>query len=328
MIEWKLTPEDVARIRFAISPVLELVLSLVVLRAPARHSLHLPWIRWARSQLDDLKLEELLALIPVEGITADSLTPPPTTPRPDIAEELDIIRQTSPDRVVGDLADIPGLPDHIARQVSADPAGATARLAETMDVYWSRVLARHWPAIRATLEADVLWRSRELSIGGMRSVFADLHENVIWRGDKVVATDPWSYSGNLTGEGIVLVPSAMAWPSIRKMVAPHQPMIVYPARGLAELWDATPAPPPDTLTALLGRTRASLLAGLAEPSTTTVLARRLAVSPGAVSQHLSVLLASGLVSRTRLAGSVLYVRTPTGDRLADSGSGGQTRGTH
>jgi hypothetical protein len=41
VIEWRLTPEDVARIRFAYSPLSELVLSLIVVRAPARHALHL-----------------------------------------------------------------------------------------------------------------------------------------------------------------------------------------------------------------------------------------------------------------------------------------------
>jgi DNA-binding transcriptional ArsR family regulator len=74
--------------------------------------------------------------------------------------------------------------------------------------------------------------------------------------------------------------------------------------------------PSEDLTALLGRTRARLLIALAEPNSTTALARRLAVTPGAVSQHLSVLRSSGLVTRTRVAGSVLYRRTPKGDTLA------------
>ncbi|QUQ64598.1 helix-turn-helix domain-containing protein [Kutzneria sp. CA-103260] len=42
---------------------------------------------------------------------------------------------------------------------------------------------------------------------------------------------------------------------------------------------------------------------------------RLAVTPGAISQHLAVLLANGLVTRTRVGGSVLYHRTPRADAL-------------
>jgi DNA-binding transcriptional ArsR family regulator len=44
------------------------------------------------------------------------------------------------------------------------------------------------------------------------------------------------------------------------------------------------------------RARCRLLAALAEPATTTDLARALDVTPGAVFQHLGVLRAAGLVS--------------------------------
>jgi DNA-binding transcriptional ArsR family regulator len=107
----------------------------------------------------------------------------------------------------------------------------------------------------------------------------------------------------------------MAWPTVRKLVEPYQPMIVYPARGIATLWETGAPASSEDLTALLGRTRARLLIALAEPNSTTALAKRLAVTPGAVSQHLSVLRSSGLVTRTRVAGSVLYHRTPKGDTL-------------
>lgn len=99
--------------------------------------------------------------------------------------------------------------------------------------------------------------------------------------------------------------------------ARYQPMIAYPVRGVATLWETTPPPPPDALAALIGRTRAGILTTLAEPATTTALARRLRLTPGAISQHLSVLNASGLVSRTRVAGTVLYRRTTRGDALTE-----------
>jgi DNA-binding transcriptional ArsR family regulator len=54
---------------------------------------------------------------------------------------------------------------------------------------------------------------------------------------------------------------------------------------------------------------------LAEPATTTSLAGRLGLTPGGVSQHLSILNASELVARTRVAGMVLYSRTTRGDTL-------------
>jgi len=318
MIEWRFTPDDVARIRFAFSPLLELVLSLIVLRAPARHSLHLPWVRSVRPLLTDLDLSELFALIPVQGISADFLTPPPTSPVPDLAAELDLVRHIPESQVLADLVDVPGVPDPILERIRNDPRGAAVRLAESLQAYWDVALEPYWPRVRALLEADVLWRSRRLAMGGTHAVFDDLDETVTWHGDRLSATDPWTYSGALSGEGLLLVPSAMAWPTVRKMVAPYQPMIAYPARGIATLWETEAPESPEALTALLGRTRARLLVTLAEPSSTTALARRLAVTPGAISQHLSVLRSSGLVSRTRVGGSVLYGRTPTGDTLAAS----------
>jgi DNA-binding transcriptional ArsR family regulator len=66
---------------------------------------------------------------------------------------------------------------------------------------------------------------------------------------------------------------------------------------------------------LIGRTRATILMALAEPATTTSLAGRLGLTPGGVSQHLSILRASELVARTRVAGTVLYSRTTRGDAL-------------
>lgn len=315
MIEWRFTPEDVARIRFAFSPLWELVLSLVVLRAPAQHSLHLPWVRSVRPRLTGLDLSELFALTPVRGIVADFLSPPPTSPLPDFAAELELIRDTPKKRILADITDVPGIPKTIAARIREDPRAAVNRVANSLQAYWDLALAEFWPRIQALLEADVMWRSRRLAIGGAHALFEDLHETVTWQGDRLSATDPWQYRGSLSGEGLLLVPSAMAWPSVRKMVEPYQPVIAYPVRGIATLWETGDPPSSEALRALLGRTRAQLLTALAEPSSTTVLAGRLAITPGAVSQHLSVLRASGLVSRTRVGGSVLYGRTTRGDTL-------------
>lgn len=315
MIAWTFTPDDVARIRFASSPLCELVLSLVVLRAPARHSLHLPWIRSVRPKLAKIDLTELFALTPVQGVVADFLTPPPTSPLPDFAEELDLARHTPADQVVADLADVPGMPRPIRDRIRADPEGAVQRITETLQAYWDLAFADSWPRMQALLEADVLWRSHRLAVGGAHALFEDLHETVSWRDGQLTATDQWNYSGSLSGEGLLLEPSAMAWPTVRKMVEPYQPMIAYPARGIATLWETGDPPSSEGLTALIGRTRARLLSALGEPNSTTALAKRLAVTPGAVSQHLSVLRSSGMVTGTRVGGSVLYRRTPRGDAL-------------
>jgi DNA-binding transcriptional ArsR family regulator len=86
---------------------------------------------------------------------------------------------------------------------------------------------------------------------------------------------------------------------------------------VAELWENTMAEQPDPLSALVGRTRASLLAILAVPGTTQ-LAERLELSPAAVSQHLKILKDAALVSAHCRGRMVLYQRTPAATTLLEA----------
>jgi hypothetical protein len=62
---------------------------------------------------------------------------------------------------------------------------------------------------------------------------------------------------------------------------PWQPTLIYPARGIAGLWQPPAGQPPAALARLLGRTRAKLLLALAEPASTAVLAAASARAPAA-----------------------------------------------
>ena len=118
------------------------------------------------------------------------------------------------------------------------------------------------------------------------------------------------------------MPSAFNWPSVSVMLdPPWQPTLIYPARGVAALWHSPAAAPPVTLARLIGRTRAKLLLALAEPASTTALARRYGLSPGTVSEHLGALRDAGLVSASRARHQVLYERTPLGIALAGAQAG-------
>jgi DNA-binding transcriptional ArsR family regulator len=112
----------------------------------------------------------------------------------------------------------------------------------------------------------------------------------------------------------VLVPSVFAWPRVYvKTAEPWIPVVRYPARGVGALWEPDHAP--HELAAVLGRTRARLLALLETPSTTNQLARALHAAPGGISAHLSRLVTAGLASKVRVGREVYYARTARGDRL-------------
>ncbi|WP_433478243.1 DUF5937 family protein [Spirillospora sp. CA-142024] len=320
MIEFVFAPEDVARVRFAFSPLWEMVRSLRVLTDPSGHALHLPWVRTVRPRLRGLGLEPLQEVVQPAGYIPDFLTPPPGTPLPELGAELEIVRATPPEVVAAELrwTTRGRRPAQARLAMAADPERTLAHLADLLERYWEVAMEPFWPRVRDLLEGDVLRRAGALTAEGAAGVFGDLHGAVTWRAGTLTVDRPWRFRGELAGRGILLVPSAFVWPKVSVMVPPYQPMLSYPPRGVATLWE-TGRPDDDragALAALIGRRRAELLSALATPASTTDLARRTGVTAGAVSQHLGVLRACGLVIGHRMGRRVLYVRTAAGDALA------------
>ncbi|MFC5182079.1 ArsR/SmtB family transcription factor [Actinomadura harenae] len=325
MIEFVFTPDDAARVRFVFSPVWEAVGALRVLAGPSLRALHLPWLRAVRPRLDGLDLDLLRAFVPATGYVPDFLTPPPSTPLPDFAAELETVRATPRNVVVEELlwTGSQGMPpnpcgsDHppLAR-LDADPDAILDALAEQLEVFWRVAVRPYWGRIRELLEGDVLRRTRALTERGAAGVFADLHETVTWGDGALRINRPWTYHGGLAGRGLLLVPSVFTWPRVQVVPPPYQAMLSYPVSGVATVWESRPGPRAGALGALVGRARAEILHLLDAPSSTTELARRLGVTPGAVSQHLAVLRSCDLVTGHRMGRRVVYVRTPTGDDLA------------
>ncbi|MBO8183879.1 ArsR/SmtB family transcription factor [Streptomyces spirodelae] len=314
--EFDFSSADLARLRFAFSPVSEAVASLRTLQDPGRHALHLPWIRAVRPRLAGLDLRLLLALVPLGPYIADFLTPPPVRPLPDVAAELEFVATADPDEAAREAGRVPGADTPPVREFLADPAAGVVRAADELRRYWDAALAEFWPQIRGLFEAEVLRRSRQLAREGAGVMFNDLHPNITWtQGCLRVRTKAWRRSGPLDGDGMVLVPSVFHWPDTLVMAEPYQPNLVYPVPGVGTVWSQGVVPTPDALGALIGHTRARVLVALGGPATTSILARRLAMAPGAVSQHLKVLHESGLITRKRSGREVYYERSQLGHSL-------------
>ena len=198
-----------------------------------------------------------------------------------------------------------------------DPAATLALLVTQMRALWDAVLAPWWPRISALLESEIASRARRLVAFGGQAAFTDLHPTVSWdRGDLIVhPTRKPPADVDLVGRGLLLIPAVFTWPAVwPRTDPPWDPALVYPPPGIADLW--TPdAEAGDALEALLGRRRAQVLRLLDRPAATLELARRLGVSPGSVSGHLTTLRRVGLVMRRREGRRVVYARTTTGDDL-------------
>lgn len=314
MIEYELSADDLAETRFAISPIQELVCSLWALRDPSRYTLHLPWRRAALAALDPDDLALLLSLVGTSRALPDFLTPRPATFSPHLADQLDQVRRTPSGLVERDL-----VATHAPGPVPAVLRAATlSDLADLLERYWSATMAGDWPRMRLVMEADTTYRARQLAVGGARLLFADIHPNVSWadgavRIEKMIGR----HRVSAAGRGLLLLPSVFAYKAVPPMSRAEPPWLAYPARGIATLWQSAVPPGPEVMAALLGPPKAKLLQLLAEALPTVELARRLGVTPGAVSQHLQVLHAGGLVTRVRDGRHVLYRRSPLGNRLVE-----------
>nr|WP_062339937.1 DUF5937 family protein [Herbidospora sakaeratensis] len=316
-VEWLFTPGDVARSRFAFSPMWEVIASLRAVQGAALHTAQAPWLRAVRDRLGALGLGELTGLVPAAGYVPDFLTPTPDIHQPDFAAELARVRATEPGVARAEVARSAPRSAGMAARFDRDPAGALAWVGDALESYWTLVFEEFWPKVRGILEADVLYRSRRLAEGGVRDLFAGLHPSVSWHGDRLIADKGCIHWGELGGAGLVLLPSVFQpLDRVSVMHAPYRPMLVYPARGMGNLWQRGPDEVPGALSALIGRTRARILTALELPASTSGLARVMELTPGAVSQHLTVLSDGGLVSRQRLGREVLYQRTAIGDALA------------
>jgi hypothetical protein len=318
MVTLRLGPEDVANVRFAISPLMELNNSVRALEHPEASVLHLPWVAATRSRVADLDMALLHALHPRKAYTPDFVDPPPSSPLGELEDELAEMLATPPDRVRFELRrayERRAVPD-VLQPLLRDPARELPALAGLLRAYWERALEPSWPRVRALLEGDILHRARQLADGGARRLFADLHPEVSLADDTLRIAMPYEVDADLGGRGLLLVPSAFTWPRPAVSVdPPYAPFLVYPARGVGALWEPGRTAPPAALAALLGARRASVLSALGAPRSTTELARALDLAPGSVSQHLSVLREAGLVHAHRAGRSVLYARSDRGEAL-------------
>jgi DNA-binding transcriptional ArsR family regulator len=314
--------DDAARVRFAISPVWETMAAVRVLLEPQRHAYHLPWLDSVRTDLDRLELWPLLVLSPRHGWTPDFLSPAPGGPDTGISDQLAQVRATSTEQVAREveqsLTQRSGEPaPQSAWRLLDDPLVTRVMLADLLEQCWQLLIAPHWPRLRDLLQADILYRTRMLGDHGLERVLGDLHPQARWTSHSLTIEAPGSGQHRLAGAGLVLMPSAFVWPGLAAVTdPPAQPTLIYPARGIAELWQPVPTRQSEALGRLLGQTRAALLGSLAEPTSTQTLARRHQLAPSTVSEHLTALHQARLITRRRHRHAVLYQQTPLGALLA------------
>lgn len=312
--------DDLMRCRFAVSPLWETLAAVHTLFEPHRQSFHLPWIRAARLP-EHVDLSPIRLLLPRPGYVPDFLTPPPATPLTSFDDGVNRLRATPPHQVGQELRlclldPRRRLPRQVTEPLLADPATTRDSMADLLTACWEHLVQPHWPRLQALLDADIALRSRILALEGLEELMTGLDDRLRWEGDTLNMAGPSAPERlHLGNRGLVLMPSAFIWPELILISEePWQPTLVYPVRGVGDLWSA-PGSPPEALARVMGRTRARILSRLSAPETTRNLAAHLELSQATVSTNLVALSDAGLLESWRVGRQVFYTRSPLGTAL-------------
>jgi hypothetical protein len=312
--------QDLVTVRFAWSPIWETLHAVRTMIDPHTRPYHEAWRAAVAHEAARLDLSALFAVNPHRGSVPDFLTPPPRVPTPAFGDQLAEFRATAPEQVAIELERCRSTQTkkeyvRALDQLLTDPAASRDLLADRVQAAWDRLVSPYWPRIRSLADADIAYRSQQLTGRGLGPMLEDIDPRIKWRDGAVVVDDHIDTEVELRGRGLVLMPSAFLWPAVAVVIdEPWQPTIAYPARGIADLWQQA-KPPPDALAKLLGRTRGLLLTSLDQPTSATTLAALMDLSLSGTSGHLVAMRDAGLVAGTRHGHEIRYARTSLGAAL-------------
>ncbi|MFI6260193.1 helix-turn-helix domain-containing protein [Micromonospora zamorensis] len=313
-----LNVRDLAMIRFAVSPLWEAVASVRIIKRPRQFPEHLAWYERVQPRLAGVRWQLFADLVQMPTpIIPTFVCPPPATSQPTLDLELASLVATPAEAVRASLDALPGPRSSPLAALYADPPSHLDRLAEAIRAYVDAVIAPYWPRMRTLLEREVLLGAQRMATDGVHGLLNHLDPFVRLKAD-MLSVEHITQSGTvrLDGRGLLLVPSVFngrrVWSNFG---SPGQPVLRFPARAVATLWERDRTPHGHALARVLGRTRAALLHELSVPTSTLELAERCQLTSGTVSQHLGALRDAGLVGTHRVGRFVLYARTTAAEAL-------------
>ncbi|MGY1440010.1 ArsR/SmtB family transcription factor [Streptomyces reniochalinae] len=328
MLRVYFTSEDLARVRVASGPdyLWEISNSVQTLQRADGTREFGEWRRWARPRLPESS-RLLTPLLPPQGCSPDFLTPT-YGDRESLQAAVDTLVRTPRPRLRADLTRVAAtrrLPGWTTALADGDGA-ALHRLGQVLGAYHRQVMAPFWQRVRAHIDADRVLRVHGLLDGAVDGLLAGLGPRFRWRPPVLEADYPVEHDLWLNGRGLLLQPSFFCWPTpVTLTDGALPPVLVYPIDHERDWSRPQPSARPDTdaaLGQLIGHTRAAVLSAARTGASTVELARLLGVTHPAVSQHVKVLRAAGLVTTARRAGRSLHVATAEGRALLRSGACG------
>lgn len=305
----------VGRLRFAPSPLCELALSAMIVRYPERHPFHEKWFAETAAAREAVGVERILSLINPDKWVLDTLMRHPVRRGSSFAQEFSALAAVPAGIFRRDVERVWGTPPEIMGRTDS---AIKDFVLETVDAYWHACFARHWPAFRKVLDADVTFRGAELAANGVAAAVSGAAPAFIVRGSDLVL--PLRIRAGLgfdatAGErGVTLLPTLVKWGTNLPNLPQSDLVFSYRARGRGRLAPTEVDSRPG-LVGILGRTRTELLVSLDEPASSTAIALFMGVTTAAANQHLRALARAGLLQTNRFGRYVLYERTELADQL-------------
>lgn len=317
MLRLHFTPDDRGKVRLAreADPLWETCLGVRALRVASPPHQVRAWRSQVAPQLDERMLP-LFELISAGGGFPDFLTP--ALAGGGVRERVQALLDV-PTATVRAQARCERLSPWCARLVRGD-AFARHELGGAVHAFHEVATAPVQGLRDQWFSADRAAWAATAADGGVDALLAHLMPGMTWHAPHLTYQAAAGVPTNLVevdlaGRGLVIYPSRLVEQPLVLDVPKQEPVLVVP--GGAELIGRH-----GKLSALLGRTRAVVLAALCSPASTTELARRTGISVASASEHASVLRGAGLIATHRDLQAVRHSLTSLGDRLlTETGDG-------
>lgn len=317
MLRIHFDPGDLGRVSIAptLDPLSEVALAARALRHPGAPRQVRHWRHDVRPRLA-AQMRPLFELVPGAPGFPDFLTP---MPDPSLDRSLAMLLDVETARIAEELDGF-SLTSPWCRRLAGGDAAARRELAVAIRAFDAVALSpferqrRHgFAATQATWAETVL-------AGGVEQLLGSLHPDCTWA-DPVLSFDSGGNYVNdvyLRGRGLLLYPSAFTPDPLVLDQPDRAPLLTVPVAVPASWGQVSGTVTGGELAALVGGTRAAVLAALMQSASTTELARRTGISLASASEHARVLRGSGLVATHREAGAAKHRLTPLGRQLLNA----------
>jgi DNA-binding transcriptional ArsR family regulator len=336
----RLSPRVEERAELTLSPLVEALLSLHVLRAPEHHPLHHPYVRRMRDWPAPLRRDLARFAFAFQNSPSAVGLPLAGVDRASFADELAVLRQATGEQALAFFARAHYLPPDapapdprhapettarffadarrsraslaLAEQAVHRPREMLLAVAGVVERYWEAVFADQWQRELPQLEEAIVAAREQLTRG------IDAFLQPLWPEVRIDQRRRTFFAKRVHDHEVAigpndrlrLMPSCFIWPHVRVYCErPGEVVLVYPPPSM--LARAAPIRPPSELLALLAAladdTRLRALHYLAQqPRSTQELSGLVGVSAPTLSEHLRKLEGAGILRSWREGFYVLY----------------------